>query len=406
MSCQNGRVNSEAARILLDEDTLQLAERLALENTTDDIVRLISTLRAEGHPPERVHHALEQVRLRRKAAKKLGPFADRMLFTEDGLEQATRLQVAAHHAGRFARAGFHHVADLGCGLGVDAMAIASLGIRVSAVERDEVTAALAAYNLAPFDTTTVYHSTAEEFDLTDVDALWMDPARRSEGHRLTDPSDWSPSLDTVFSLASTHPAGIKLAPGIDRSLLPPDCEWQWVSSGGEVVEVTVWTGALARDGVGRAALVISGDRAAELTSESDSVDAPVGPLGEFLYEPDGAVIRARLIGQLARSLSGHMIDSTIAYITADTEQATPLAQGFRVEQVLPVKIPALKQWAREAGIGSLEIKKRGIDVDPATLRKQLELRGDAHATLILTRMGGRKVAVVARRLQPEGPTNP
>lgn len=397
-------MDSEAARILLDEDTLLLAERLAAENTTDDIVRLISTLRAEGHPPERIHHAIEQARLRRKAARKLGPFADRMLFTEEGLEQATRLQVAAHHAGRFARGGFRHVADLGCGLGVDAMAIASLGIRVSAVERDEVTAALATYNLAPFDTATVVHAEAEGFDLTDVDALWMDPARRAEKNRLSRPSDWSPSLDTVFSLATARPSGIKLAPGIDRDLLPPNSEWQWVSSGGEVVEVTVWTGALARAGVGRAALVIRGDQAAEMTSEADSVDEPVGPLREFLYEPDGAVIRARLIGQLARSLSGHMLDPTIAYITADTAQETPFAQVFRVEQVLPVKIPALKKWAREAGIGSLEIKKRGIDLDPASMRKQLDLHGHNHATLILTRMGGRKVAIVAQRLATEEDT--
>ena len=394
-------MDTEGARILLDDATLRLAERLAAEDTTDDIVRLVSTLRTEGHPPERIHHAIEQVRLRRKATKKLGPFADRMLFTEEGLEQATRLQVAAHHAGRFAHAGFRHVADLGCGLGVDAMAIASLGIRVSAVERDEVTAALATYNLAPFDNATVYHSTVEEFDLTDVDALWMDPARRSEGHRLTDPSDWSPSLDTVFSLATARPAGIKLAPGIDRNLLPPNSEWQWVSSGGEVVEVTVWTGSLARQGVGRAALVISGDHTAEMTSESDSEDEPTGALGEYLYEPDGAVIRARLIGQLARSLSGRMLDPTIAYITSDTEHTTPFAHGFLVEHMLPVRIPALRKWAREEGIGSLEIKKRGIDLDPATVRKQLDLRGDAHATLILTRIAGRKVALVARRL-PSG----
>ena len=37
-----------------------------------------------------------------------------------------------------------------------------------------------------------------------VDAVWLDPARRTAGHTETSrtrPEDWSPSLDWVFALA-------------------------------------------------------------------------------------------------------------------------------------------------------------------------------------------------------------
>jgi len=391
------------ATVLLDRSTLALADELGEIDTAADMVKLVSDLKKAGHPQERIHHALEQVRLRRKARAKLGPFAARMLFTEAGLEQATRLQVAAHHAGRFHRAGLMHVADLGCGLGVDAMAMAALGLDVTAVEQDELTAALATYNLAPFDNARVIHEDALSVDLTGYDGIWLDPARRSETKRLNDPSQWSPALTEAFTLATRLPAGIKLAPGIDRELLPEDAEWQWVSADGETVEVVVWTGVLARPGVRRSALVISGDTAHELTSTADTFDEPVGELGEYLYEPDGAIIRARLIGDLARQLGGRMVSPDIAYITADSPHHSPFASGFTIHQVLPYKLAELKKWVRDEGIGIVEIKKRGVDVDPAVLRKSLPLKGPNEKTLIITRVGDKRVALVASRLKTPSP---
>ncbi len=180
-----------------------------------------------------------------------------MLFTEAGLEQSTRLSVAAQHAGRFQRAGLGWIADLGCGIGADALAIAALELEVTAVERDEVTAALAAYNLAPWSNARVEHGTAEDADLAGVDGVYLDPARRSGGKRLTDPKDWTPSLDFAFGLAERLPVGVKLAPGIDRDLIPAEAEAQWVSVDHDVVEVGLWFGAVARPGIRRAALVIA-----------------------------------------------------------------------------------------------------------------------------------------------------
>ena len=160
------------------------------------------------------------------------------------------------HAGRFAEAGFDVVADLGCGIGADAMAFAALDLGVVAVERDELTAAVAAFNLAPFPSARVELGDAKDADLAGVGGVWLDPARR-ERRRLNDPGDWSPSLEWAFDLAASCPTGIKLAPGIDRDLIPDDLEAQWVSVDREVVELVLWFGALARPGVRRAALVLS-----------------------------------------------------------------------------------------------------------------------------------------------------
>jgi hypothetical protein len=337
-------------------------------------------------------------RLRIPAEAKFGPFAARMLFTEAGLEQATRLTVAAHHANRFRQAGVAWVADLGCGIGADALALASLDIEVTAVERDEVTAAIAAYNLAPWSNASVEHADAESFDLSGIGGVYLDPARRDAKRKLRNPDDWMPSLDFAFDVASQHPTGIKLSPAADRSLIPENAEAQWVSHGGDVVELGLWFGAVARDGVRRSALVLTDHGSAEMTAPADAADEPVGHLGEYLYEPNGAVIRARLIGDLARRLNARMLDDSIAYLTADVAESSPFASCFRIVEELPLTVKTIARSLAAREIGVLEIKKRGVDIDPAEFRTSLRLRGHNSATLILTRIGGKRRALIAERV--------
>ncbi len=386
---------------LFSADGLGLLDSLPAYDPGVDVLALVTRLRREGHPPALVAVVLSQWKLRAKARVKFGDFAARMLFTTAGLEQATRLKVAAGHAGRFATAKVGRVADLGCGIGGDAMSLAALDLAVTAVDQDEVTAALASYNLAPFPNVEVVHSAAESFDLAGHDAAFLDPARRTAGHSETQrvqASDYSPSLDFAFALTERMPVGVKLGPGLDRELIPPGCEAQWVSVNGQVVEMGLWFGPLARPGVGRSALLLSDGAAADLTATADSPDEPVGPVGEYLYEPDGAVIRARLIGDLARRLNGHPISEAIAYLSSDQYLPTPFAAGFRVLESWHLDERMLRAELRRRNIGVLEIKKRGVDVDPAELRKRFALRGSESATLVLTRVAGRHTALLVERL--------
>lgn len=388
---------------LLTPDGLRLLEEIPPIESTADVARAVSRLRAAGHSPDLVSAVVGQARLRVRAAAKFGPFAQRMLFTPAGLEQATRMPVAAVHARRFRDAGVPRVVDLGCGIGGDALAFAGAGLDVLAVDADEITAALAAYNLSPFrPEAEVRHGTAESIELATGDGVWLDPARRTAGHgettRLTRAADYTPSLDWAFGVAASHPTGIKLGPAFDRSELPRDAEAQWVSADGSVVELALWFGALARPGIRRSALVLRAGAAHELTAEADAPDVDVRPLGAFVHEPDGAVIRARLIGDVARSLEAGMLAEGIAYLTGDTASTSPFVSTFRVRETLPAVVKRLAKALRDRGIGTLEIKKRGVDVDPAALRTQLKLRGDDSATLLLTRIGGARVAILADRV--------
>jgi THUMP domain-like len=399
-------VDLAGMRALLTPDGWALLEALPPYDEASSFA-LGERLRAEGHDPALVSAALTQSRLRTRGRDKLGPFADAMLFTPDGLEQATRLSVAAHHARRFVGAGCRRVVDLGCGLGSDAMAFAGLDLAVLAYDADELTAALATVNLRHWPGAEVRCADVTALDLGEVlapgDGVWLDPARRTGAkgstRRTFDPEAFSPPYSFVLDLARRVPAtGAKLAPGIAHRLLPDDAEAQWVSVAGDVVECALWCGPLAREGVRRSALLLDGAGGVEELVAADPQAAPVGPVGGWLHEPDGAVIRAGLVGEVAAALDGRLLDPTIAYVTTDAPAASPFARSYAVEDVLPFHVKSLRAYLRDRRVGTLTIKKRGSAVDPDQLRRQLRLSGDATATIALTRVAGRQHVLVLRPL--------
>jgi hypothetical protein len=288
------------------------------------------------------------------------------------------------------------------------MAFAGLGLGVLAFDADELTAALATVNLRHWPDAEVRCADVTSLDLDNLlaagDGVWLDPARRSTGRggtsrRTFDPEAFSPPYSFVLDVAARVPAtGAKLAPGIAHRLLPPDAEAQWVSFGGDVVECALWCGPLAREGVRRSALLLDGTGGIQELVAADPAPAPVGPVGAWLHEPDGAVIRAGLVGEVARELGGRLLDPTIAYVTTDGPAASAFARSYAVEDVLPFHLKSLRSYLRDRQVGTLTIKKRGSPVDPDQLRRQLRLSGSASATIALTRVAGRQHVLVLRPL--------
>ena len=337
--------------------------------------------------------AVTQAALRHRAVAKFGPDAERMYFTPDGLEQATRTTVGAHRAARLAATmpGASMV-DLGCGIGGDLISAARAGLRVTGVERDPETAATARANLGALGLAgEVLVGEAESTDLTPYDVVFADPARRADGRRVFDHNAYSPPWTFVLELLQ-RTACVKVAPGIPHDAIPAGVEAEWISDSGEVKEAALWSGRLSGSTPRRATLLPS-----EATV-TDAPDAEVGPVGQYIYEPDGAVVRAGLVTAVAATVDGWLLDPRIAYVTAAKHVATPLASAYEVVEELPYKEKALRSWVRSQDIGTLEIKKRGVDLDPAQLRKKLAPKGSASATLIMTRIGRDAVAYSCRRL--------
>jgi SAM-dependent methyltransferase len=349
----------------------------------------VATRLRRDHPAELVSAALGQARLRQRAAAKFGAEdAERMYFTPNGVEQSTRTTVATHRARRLRSLGVRSVADLCSGIGGDAIALARAGIRVLAVDRDPLTAAVARANaeaLGLADLIEVREADVTAIDTTAYDAVFVDPARRGGRGRIFDPEAYSPPLSWAVATALKAPlAALKIAPGIPHEAVPAEAEAEWISDAGDVKEAVLWFGT--EPGLVRATL-LPGPR--ELRGRG-LPDPAVREVGRYLYEPDGAVIRAHLVAEVAEEVGGGLVDETIAYITADELRPTPYASAYEITDRLPFNVKKLKALLRERGVGVLTVKKRGSAVEPEELRKKAlpKSHGPHSATVFLTRVAG------------------
>ncbi|WP_128379280.1 THUMP-like domain-containing protein [Streptomyces cavernae] len=392
----NGPVN-DFASLLTPEGRALLAE---VRGTDPARELAVATRLRRDHPAALVSAALAQARLRERAAAKFGAAdAGRMFFTPHGVEQATRTSVAAHRAERLRALGVRSAADLCCGIGGDAIALARAGIRVLAVDRDPLTCAVARANaeaLGLAELIEVREADVSDVDTSGHDAVFVDPARRGGRGRIFDPEAYSPPLSWAVAAALKAPyAALKIAPGIPHEAVPAEAEAEWISDGGDVKEAVLWFGT--EPGAVRATL-LPGPRS---LLGRGLPDPPVREPGRYLYEPDGAVIRAHLVAEVAAELGGGLLDGTIAYITADEPLTTPYATAYEITDRLPFNVKRLKALLRERGVGILTVKKRGSAVEPEELRRKVKPQGPHSATVFLTRVAGAPTMLLGHPV--EGP---
>jgi SAM-dependent methyltransferase len=390
------RLRSPAGRALLDAAVRGLDDGA-------DVLALATALRRDGSDAALVGAALTQARLRLRGRAKFGPDADRMYWTAAGLEQSTRSVVAAHRAQRFAVLGPRRVADLCCGVGGDLVALARAGLAVLAVDSDLVTAAVARANVTELGLGAAVDVRVDDVRTTDLDgcdAAFLDPARRTAGgRRRFDPQGYSPPYSFVAELVGRLPAtAAKVAPGIPHDLVPAQAEAEWVSVDGDVKEAALWFGPLASAPGRRRATLLSdrpGAGAVTMVDEPGLGAPPVAAAGSYLHEPDGAVIRAGLVAEVAARLDGWLLDPTIAYVSTDSAAVSPYTRRYAVEEVVPFQLKRLRALLRERGVGDVVVKKRGTAVEPEELRRRLRLDGDGPTrTLILTRIAGAPVVLL------------
>ena len=386
--------NSET---IFTADNLELINQVGLLDAKADLLKLSSALRSQGHSPESVTLAISQGRLRHRALTKFGTeLASSMLLTEAGLEQATRSEVAKWHAERFIYAGLTSVTDLGCGIGSDSIAFSTAGLQVKAVEADSATAEIAAYNLSGHQSVEVIVGTAETHEV-DTEACYLDPARRKLDQKtaarvMLQPEDFSPNLNFAFDLGSKVPAAIKLSGSFPHELIPANCEANWVSHNNELVETILFFGKLGTQG--KRSAVLLGQENLEFSGSDEQ--AEIQDLGAFIYDPNPALVRSHLLGGFASENNLWGLSKSIAFLSSNSEIHSPWLRGFKVLEVLSLDPKRISKRLQELGIGILEIKKRGVDTTPEELRKKLRLKGKVSATLILTKLGEDRRAILCQ----------
>ncbi|MCL4265550.1 MAG: class I SAM-dependent methyltransferase [Anaerolineae bacterium] len=345
-------------------------------------------------PPTQAQAIMETVMLRQQAAVKFSR-ADQMFFTRPALEQASAETISHYRAQRFAAAGFRQVADLGCGIGGDALALAAHA-HVTGIEWDAVRLAMAQENVRVYGHGAQFHPLqADLVELTPLpaEAVFFDPARRDEhGRRFHSVHQYQPPLNLVERWGA-HTA-VKVSPAIDYAEIPPGVEAEFISLTGDMKECVLWAGDLRSDANRRATLLPEGHSLTD--ADLPAQPTPVTAVGHYLYEPDSAVIRAHLVEALAQQLGANKIDEEIAYLTSDDPQETPFAKRYVVEAVRPFQLKQLRHYLHQNQIGQVTVKKRGSPLEPEKLQRQLRLTGpkENHRILFLTHIQGKPSVII------------
>ncbi|MET9488099.1 class I SAM-dependent methyltransferase [Nocardia sp. NPDC006630] len=348
---------------------------------------------------DRTAALVETVRLRRRATAKLAG-AGEWLFTDDALQQATPSAVARHRATRLAGRTVH---DVTCSIGAELAELARVCPAVIGSDLDDVRLAIAAHNLGVAalgsDTRTAVPTDAggpqgRNVLLVKADALRpcstaevviADPARRADGRRTHDPAKLQPPLPDLLSAYTGRDLAVKCAPGLDFDKLGWAGEIEVASLDGAVREACLWSPGLAESGVTRRATVLSSTRAPEILTDADPDEIPVREPGEFIVDPDGAVVRAGLVRHYAAKHGLWQLDPRIAYLTGDTVPEG--VRGFRILDRMEFREKPLRAELHRRECGPLEILTRGVDLDPDALRARLKPRGKQPHTLVVTRIG-------------------
>jgi hypothetical protein len=384
-----------------DEANAVLAELAA---DTTPLHNAIARLRSRFTTTQ-THLLIEQTELRRRATAKFTQ-ADQMFFTRTGLEQATDQWVAQYKADRFRHvaASLRNaiIADLCCGIGGDLGALTA-NATAFGIDRDPITAYLAATNAR----TQVHTTDITAFDFREVTAFHIDPDRRPTGKRTTSLDHFEPNLATINQvLAQIVSAAVKLAPATEvPAHWSAHCELEWISRDHECRQLVAWHGSLAQSpGLHRATVLQSAPGLAQPTPPRTITGTPrqqvnLAPMPHhYVFDIDAAVLAAKLKGALAAEHNLTALSAGPTYLTGDHPLADPALACFAVEEVVPFRIDKLAKFLRQRSIGGLEIKKRGVDFDPERLRRDLKLRGDNTATLLITPLVRRPTAILAQRL--------
>jgi SAM-dependent methyltransferase len=406
---------SQADEVLTPAGAELLGRLRDVEVTPETALRLAEELRGQ-YPPSLVAAALTQQSLRIAAREKFSR-ADEMFFTRAGLEQASPELAARHSAARFA--GLDLVADLCCGIGGDLVALTGAARRVLAVDADPQTLAFASRNVLvhhPSAGVTLVCADVRDLALGAVQAVFIDPARRAGGRRLRT-GDSMPPINWCLQLADHVPrVGIKAAPGLQRELVPDGWEAEFVAIGRDLKEALLWSPAFAttcrratvlnRDNVqGREAgpgTEAAFSRGESMVSEP-GIEVPVADPGHYLLDPNPAVTRAGLVAELGHRLGAWQIDPMIAFLTLDQPVRTPLARTLRVLESMPWHERQVAQRLRDLGIGSADLRRRGLAGDVEQIRRRLGLAGDRAATIVLTRRLDRPWCLICEAV-PEADT--
>jgi len=295
------------------------------------------------------------------------PKFSKLIYTcSDGLRFATPEIVARYRAGRL-RA--EVLADISCGIGGQTIFFARECQKVYGVDiaGDKLQCAQKNANLYNLGNIIFIEgdalSTQIVEQVTDADIIFSDPARpAAETVRQTD--SLRPGIPMVLDVYKdiTDKFAFEAPPQMPPERIDFDCEREYISVDGKLNRLTLYFGPLKQ--CERSAVVLKEDDFHKLESGDRSQLPQISEIDEpkmYAFEPDPAVVKAGLLGELAAGLSQPVervpIDKKRILFTSEILIASPFFKNrYIVLAKVEVDCGKINRLLTEYGIGKAVIR--------------------------------------------------
>lgn len=381
----------EDINFLKSEDGRKLLQRYE-SYQEEDLYRLL--FKSAGGPEYKLlPGTVTLIKLRRQAAKKFARAAE-MLFTPLSLEQSTSEAISEHIARRFKPE--WSVADLTCGLGGNLIPLAQRCRAAVAVDKLDINIACAQANAAIYRVASkIEFITGDAFDniRPDIDAFFLDPARDREGKSKTrsllnsEPALFK-ILPEIFKI--THNVGVKISPAFDYKeleTLPEKPEIEIIAEDNNCKVAMLWFGELKTKAARRATILTENAVYDFIVSEPRPAVPIIPQPGNFLYEPNKAIIKAHLVEELAAAYGLSKINRHLSFLTGDTLVGTDkpgIFRTFKIKACRPFALKELKAYLKSENITRVNIITKRFPLLPEELYKKLKLKEGGGLFLIVT----------------------
>ncbi len=319
-------------------------------------------------------------------------FEKQFYSDDDGVRFATPWPVAAYRAKRLKCSS---LADISCGIGGQTVYFARECERVYAIEIDPVKLELTRKNCRLFGVNNVEFICGDALSedvieqIPAVDVVFSDPARAA-AEKERDIDNLTPHIPDVLEAyaGKTGNFAFEAPPQLPPDRIPFDCELEYLSLNGELNRLDLYFGGLKT--CSRSALSLPGPikmcGKTEHPEETEIIN--VSKPGNYLHEPDPAVIKAELLPELIKELKDKAevfrIDNKRLMLTSNTAMDHPMIKNtYRITFNAEFIPETINRELKKRGYGIVLLR---TEVDPAMywdIRKKLErnLKGEKKVNL-------------------------
>lgn len=307
-----------------------------------------------------------------KIQKKIGDF----VFATDklALEQSSNALISKYKASQI---NDPLVFDLCCGVGGDSLFLKDF-VEVHGIDLNEPRLQAFLYNqklLRPTSSVSIKHVNIMSIEPHDGIFL-LDPDRRHENKK----KNWgvkqlSPSIDEINLIVNRFKDGlIKLSPATDTTTFDFPFSKEYIGFPKSVNELSLKTGKF-QEGSTLTTQIQPFYQTTHLDSEINYFRKMVhtsNDLAAYLIEPNALSLASKVYWEILATEGCSIINPNIPYFNSVKIVSHPFITNFKILDELKFKAKKLGAYISDHKYTQVEVKKRGVSVDPNELQMNLQ----------------------------------